>query len=190
MTSKTLKLTPVGRPLGGSFINLTGGSLVKSRSRLASMYKRSYFGTAGLRNRPGVPGIRASAIRLTAAEGLALDLAGSFSADFSVADGCAASAAGGFSSDWSLKEQVLRDGREVTLLGLDLVPGDVVLLAAGDLVPADGRLLEARDFFVNEALLTGESYPAEKHARDAGVDSVEVAEALASRRSRAASSAP
>jgi Mg2+-importing ATPase len=77
----------------------------------------------------------------------------------------------------ALKEQVLRDGKEVTVLGQDLVPGDVVLLAAGDLVPADGRLLEARDFFVNEALLTGESYPAEKHARDEGVDSPEVAEA-------------
>jgi len=77
----------------------------------------------------------------------------------------------------ALKEQVLRDGHEVTVLGQDLVPGDVVLLAAGDLVPADGRLLEARDFFVNEALLTGESFPAEKHARDEGVDSSEVAEA-------------
>jgi magnesium-transporting ATPase (P-type) len=77
----------------------------------------------------------------------------------------------------SLKEQVLRDGQEVTVLGQDLVLGDVVLLAAGDLVPADGRLLEARDLFVNEALLTGESYPAEKHARDEGVDNPEVASA-------------
>jgi Mg2+-importing ATPase len=34
----------------------------------------------------------------------------------------------------ALKEQVLRDGREITVLGRDLVPGDVVLLAAGDLV--------------------------------------------------------
>src|SRR3954451_13823427 len=57
----------------------------------------------------------------------------------------------------------------------DLVPGDVVLLAAGDLVPADGRLLEARDCFVNEALLTGESYPADKQAREEGVDRPEVA---------------
>jgi P-type Mg2+ transporter len=78
----------------------------------------------------------------------------------------------------ALKEQVLRDGQEVTVLGQDLVPGDIVLLAAGDLIPADGRLLEARDFFVNEALLTGESYPAEKLARDQGVDSPEVAEAI------------
>jgi P-type Mg2+ transporter len=77
----------------------------------------------------------------------------------------------------TLKERVLRDGQEVTVLGQDLVPGDVVLLAAGDLVPADGRLVESRDFFVNEALLTGEPYPAEKHARDEGVDSSEVAEA-------------
>src|SRR6516164_6438916 len=74
----------------------------------------------------------------------------------------------------ALKEQVLRDGQEVTVLGQDLVPGDVVLLAAGDLVPADGRLLETKDFFVNEALLTGESYPTEKHARDECIDNPEV----------------
>ena len=64
----------------------------------------------------------------------------------------------------SLKEQVLRDGSEVTVRADDLVPGDVVLLAAGDLVPADGRVIEARDFFVNEALLTGESIPVRKRA--------------------------
>ncbi len=77
----------------------------------------------------------------------------------------------------ALREKVLRDGREITAPAAELVPGDVVLLAAGDLVPADGRLLEARDFFVNEALLTGESYPAEKRASDDGVDSPEVASA-------------
>jgi P-type Mg2+ transporter len=77
----------------------------------------------------------------------------------------------------ALQEQVLRDGQPVTVPGHDLVPGDVVLLAAGDLVPADGRVLEARDFFVNEALLTGEPYPAEKRAIDGGVDSAQVAEA-------------
>ena len=78
----------------------------------------------------------------------------------------------------ALKERVLRDRQEVTVLVPDLVPGDVVLLAAGDLVPADGRLLDARDFFVNEALLTGESYPAEKHATDEGVATPEVASAI------------
>ncbi len=63
----------------------------------------------------------------------------------------------------ALRAGVVRDGQEVTVPVTDLVPGDVVKLCAGDLVPADGRLLAARDFFVNEALLTGESYPVEKH---------------------------
>ena len=76
----------------------------------------------------------------------------------------------------ALKEQVLRDGQEVTVLGQAWSPA-MRLYATGDLVPADGRLLEARDFFVNEALLTGKSYPAEKHVRDEGVDSPEVANA-------------
>jgi P-type Mg2+ transporter len=47
-----------------------------------------------------------------------------------------------------------------------LVPGDIVELVAGDLVPADSRLLESRDLFINQALLTGEPYPAEKLAGD------------------------
>jgi Mg2+-importing ATPase len=62
---------------------------------------------------------------------------------------------------------VLRDGCAVEMTMQNLVVGDVVLLAAGDLVPADGRVLTARDCFVNQALLTGESYPVEKHAREA-----------------------
>jgi Mg2+-importing ATPase len=56
----------------------------------------------------------------------------------------------------------LRDGRSLEVPVSELVPGDVVLLAAGDLVPADGRLLEAKDFFVSQSLLTGEPYPVEK----------------------------
>ena len=51
-----------------------------------------------------------------------------------------------------------------------LVPGDVVALAAGDMVPADLRLVAAKDLFVNEAALTGESLPAEKFAHDAAGD--------------------
>jgi Mg2+-importing ATPase len=48
-----------------------------------------------------------------------------------------------------------------------VVPGDLVLLAAGNLVPADGEVLEAKDFLVSEAALTGESFPVEKRAGDA-----------------------
>ncbi len=78
----------------------------------------------------------------------------------------------------ALTEQVLRDGREATIKAEAVVPGDIVLLAAGDLVPADGRLIETKDFFVNEALLTGESYPTEKHAIPEGVPAEEVAGAV------------
>lgn len=46
----------------------------------------------------------------------------------------------------------------------ELVPGDIVLLAAGDLIPADARVIEAKDLFVNQAALTGESEPVEKDA--------------------------
>ncbi|MFS0758086.1 magnesium-translocating P-type ATPase [Noviherbaspirillum sp. 1P10PC] len=62
--------------------------------------------------------------------------------------------------------RVLRDGRQAEVPIADLVPGDVVLLAAGDLIPCDGRLLEARDFFVDQAMLTGEPYPVEKTPGD------------------------
>ncbi len=62
----------------------------------------------------------------------------------------------------SLRALVIRDGQPVSIPVKEVVPGDVVLLSAGDLVPADGRVLEARDFFVMQALLTGESYPVEK----------------------------
>jgi Mg2+-importing ATPase len=46
---------------------------------------------------------------------------------------------------------------------------DIVELIAGDLVPADARLLESRDQYLNQALLTGEHYPAEKQAGDAAL---------------------
>lgn len=64
----------------------------------------------------------------------------------------------------ALRVQVMRDGRDQELPAAELVTGDVVGLSAGDLVPADCRLIESRDLFVNEALLTGESYPSEKNA--------------------------
>jgi Mg2+-importing ATPase len=66
----------------------------------------------------------------------------------------------------AVKATVRRDGVTLSIPIDQLVPGDVVELIAGDLVPADSRLLESRDLFVNQALLTGEPYPAEKNASD------------------------
>ena len=62
----------------------------------------------------------------------------------------------------AVRGKVLRDGKPVEIPLAELVPGDVALLTAGDLIPCDGRVLEAKDFFVNQALLTGEPYPVER----------------------------
>lgn len=62
----------------------------------------------------------------------------------------------------SVRARVVRDGKALAVAVAEVVPGDLVLLSAGDLVPADGRVLLADDFFVKQALLTGESYPVEK----------------------------
>lgn len=60
------------------------------------------------------------------------------------------------------KSTVLRGGQEISVPLDQVVQGDIVNLRAGDLIPGDCRLLTARDMFVNEATLTGESFPAEK----------------------------
>jgi P-type Mg2+ transporter len=59
---------------------------------------------------------------------------------------------------------VLRDGKESEVLLEEIVPGDLVILAAGSLIPADLRILAAKDFFVTQSALTGESMPVEKSA--------------------------
>ncbi|MFO0779808.1 MAG: HAD-IC family P-type ATPase, partial [Nitrospira sp.] len=71
---------------------------------------------------------------------------------------------------------VWRDGQRVDIPLDDIVPGDVVDLSAGSSIPGDGLLLEAKDLYVDEAALTGESFPTEKHA-----GSVPPATALGSR---------
>jgi len=58
---------------------------------------------------------------------------------------------------------VLRDSRRLRMDAVHLVPGDVVLLAAGDKVPADLRLLRGKELRTVEAALTGESLPVDKH---------------------------
>jgi len=58
---------------------------------------------------------------------------------------------------------VLRDGKELEVPAQHLVPGDIILLQAGDRVPADVRLIESINLQIEEAALTGESVPSEKH---------------------------
>jgi Mg2+-importing ATPase len=62
----------------------------------------------------------------------------------------------------AIETQVIRDGARQRIRATDVVPGDVVVLSAGALVPADAVLCEATDLHVNEAILTGETFPAEK----------------------------
>ena len=61
---------------------------------------------------------------------------------------------------------VLRDGTWIELPRRELVPGDLIRLAAGDLVPADARLVHSADLHVQQAALTGESLPVDKDADD------------------------
>jgi len=61
-----------------------------------------------------------------------------------------------------IKAAVLRDGKQLEIPVEDIVPGDIVILNAGDVVPGDCLLLESKDVFVDEAMLTGETFPVEK----------------------------
>jgi len=61
-----------------------------------------------------------------------------------------------------VKATALRDGKPTDIPVEDIVPGDIVILNAGDLVPGDCLVDESKDLFVDEATLTGETYPAEK----------------------------
>ncbi|MGB3427028.1 MAG: magnesium-translocating P-type ATPase [Burkholderiaceae bacterium] len=67
--------------------------------------------------------------------------------------------------------RVLRDGKMVNIAADQVVPGDVLVLSAGSLIPADARVIAADDFFVNQAVLTGESFPVEKHSGPVAADS-------------------
>ncbi|MCX6122803.1 MAG: magnesium-translocating P-type ATPase [Ignavibacteriales bacterium] len=63
-----------------------------------------------------------------------------------------------------IKAMVLRDGNSKEIPVEDIVLGDIVILNAGDIVPGDGMIQESKDLFVDEAMLTGETFPAEKSA--------------------------
>ena len=63
-----------------------------------------------------------------------------------------------------IKASVLRDGGPKDIPVEGIVPGDIVILGAGDIVPGDCLILESKDLFVDEAMLTGETFPVEKTA--------------------------
>jgi Mg2+-importing ATPase len=63
----------------------------------------------------------------------------------------------------AVKSTVVRDGKEIVINTIELLPGDLIVLNAGDLIPADAKLVLSKDFFVNQSSLTGESFPAEKY---------------------------
>lgn len=72
----------------------------------------------------------------------------------------------------SLRARVMRGSREEMIAASELVPGDVMLLAAGDAVGADARLLEAAALEAAEAALTGESLPVIKDAEPLPADTM------------------
>ena len=61
-----------------------------------------------------------------------------------------------------IKALVRREGEEHEVPVEEIVPGDLVMLKAGDVIPGDCLLLESKDLFVDEATLTGETFPVEK----------------------------
>ncbi|MBS4786214.1 MAG: cation-translocating P-type ATPase [Clostridiales bacterium] len=61
--------------------------------------------------------------------------------------------------------RVIRDGVQRELPAAELVPGDLILVAAGDKIPADAHLLGEGSLSCDESMLTGESAPVEKSLR-------------------------
>lgn len=61
-----------------------------------------------------------------------------------------------------IKASVMRDGIAKEIPVEKIVPGDIVVLNAGDIIPGDGLIQESKDLFIDEAMLTGETFPVEK----------------------------
>jgi Mg2+-importing ATPase len=78
-------------------------------------------------------------------------------------EGRAARAADALKQSVALTAEIKRDGEFVTRPAAEIVPGDVFRVRTGDVIPADALVIEASSFTANEAALTGEPYPVEKH---------------------------
>lgn len=61
-----------------------------------------------------------------------------------------------------IKCRVAREGKETEIPMEKVVPGDIVILAAGDIIPGDGLILESHELYADEAAFTGETFPVEK----------------------------
>ena len=61
-----------------------------------------------------------------------------------------------------IKSKVMRGSQVFEIPAEEIVPGDIVTLSAGSLIPADGVILSSQDFYVNQSVMTGETYPVEK----------------------------
>ncbi|NTV70223.1 MAG: magnesium-translocating P-type ATPase [Azonexaceae bacterium] len=77
----------------------------------------------------------------------------------------------------SVRANVIRDGKRLEVAVTEVVPGDIVVLSAGDMIPADGLVIESNDFFVKQALLTGESYPVEKRPGELAAGATDIQDA-------------
>jgi len=78
----------------------------------------------------------------------------------------------------ALKAIVIRNGISISIPVEQIVPGDIVELSGGVLIPADGRLISGKDIYVNQALLTGESFPAEKNVCDFATEIDDITDAV------------
>ncbi|MBI5414177.1 magnesium-translocating P-type ATPase [Candidatus Peregrinibacteria bacterium] len=76
-----------------------------------------------------------------------------------------------YSADQALKKltesvkttaTVIRNGVHKEVKIAEIAVGDIVFLSSGDMIPADARIIESKDFFVNQSVITGESFPCEK----------------------------
>lgn len=62
--------------------------------------------------------------------------------------------------------KVIRDGSVMEIRSEEIVLGDIMMVEEGSMIPADGSIVQSNDFFVNESLLTGESFPVQKDEQD------------------------
>jgi len=74
------------------------------------------------------------------------------------------------------KTSVIRNGVKEDILSKYVVPGDIISLYSGTIIPGDVRVIVSKDLFVNQAMLTGESLPVEKHATDPDMATKDVIE--------------